>query len=519
VDDLAQGLSESEVWPASSNDVDWIQTHISHVFLAGDRVFKLRKAVRLPFLDFSTCVDRNADCLREVQLNRRLAPTVYLGVARVVETREGVAIGSIQESIKDATAEHVVVMRRLSSDRDALSMLEKGLLGPEHLDTVGDLLGRFHAAQRLGSPAPWSAHDWLVRIEEPVMACFDALAEGDPELRERVESLRRVASASILSLRPKFEARRLAGCAVDGHGDLHLDHIWFEDDRDTPRLIDCIEFNEDLRHIDRASEVAFLAMDLRYRGRRDLAEGFLSHYGSITDDYGLFGVVDFFAAYRALVRAKVASLAAVQPSIAAAQRRGAHSSVERHLELAENLLQPPEEAGLILMCGTVGSGKSSVARQLARKGDGVPILSDRVRKGLAGPSDKVDREATSESDASRAGVDQGLYAPERRERVYQALLERAVPVLDGGRWAILDASFARRVDRDAARQWAVERGVPARLIEVQCDARVARERLAARASAGDDPSDAGPDFLSISQSRFEPPDEWPESDRETVWTS
>ncbi len=519
IDRLARALSKNVLWPASSTDVDWIQTHISHVFLVGDRVFKLRKAVRLPFLDFSTCVDRNADCLREVRLNRRLASSVYLGVAAVLETSEGVTIGSIEESIKDEALEHVVVMRRLPAGHDALSLLEKQRLTSEHLLAVGNLLGRFHSEQGLGCPSPWSAEDWQARIEEPVVACFDALAGFDPDLRERVEALRKTADESMRELGPKFEARRVAGKAVDGHGDLHLDHIWFEEDAKTPLLIDCVEFNEDLRRIDRASEVAFLAMDLRYRERPELAEGFLADYASITDDYGLFGVVDFFAAYRALVRAKVAALAALQPSIDTRQRQAAHSSVRRHLELAESLLQPSRAVGLILMCGTVGSGKSSVARELARSGRGVPILSDRVRKALAGPLEATRPDASRDSSVSSRGVDQGLYAPDQRQRVYRALLDRASSVLDGGRTAVLDASFSQRVDRDAARKWASERGVSVRLIEVRCDSQVARERLAARAREGVDPSDAGPEFLPISRSRFEPPDEWPESDRETIWTS
>jgi predicted kinase len=260
-------------------------------------------------------------------------------------------------------------------------------------------------------------------------------------------------------------------------------------------------------------------MDLLYRGRRDLAEAFLSHYASVTDDFDLFAVVDFFAAYRALVRAKVAALAALQPSIAAPQRQAARSSVERHLDLAESLIRPSKGAGLILMCGTVGSGKSSVARQLARDGRGVPILSDRVRKVLAGRSVATDREPASRSTVSRVEVDQGIYARAERERVYQALLERAGSVLDGGRTAILDASFSRRVDRDAARKWAMDRGVSVRLVEVRCDSQVAQRRLAARAREGVDPSDAGPGFLPISESRFESPDEWPDLDRETVGTS
>ena len=509
IDEIALALSKSTAWPIPSTGVDWIQTHISHVFLVGDRVFKLRKAVKLPFLDFSTRADRNADCLREVELNRRLAPSVYLGVAPVELRGGNASIGPIGESTSD-DAEYVVVMRKLPTGRDALSMLGDGRLAPEHLVRVANLLVQFHAVQGLGSPAPWSAKAWQARIQEPVIACFETLSVSNPDLKGRVDILWKRTTEVMDSLRPKFAARRVEGRAIDGHGDLHLDHLWFEEEGAAPLIIDCIEFNEDLRKIDRASEVAFLAMDLLYRGRADLAEYFLHVYASLSDDYGLFGVVDFYSAYRALVRAKVAALAALQPSIAPTQREDALSSVEHHLDLAESLLQPRADAGLIVLCGTVGSGKSSVAWELVRKGRGIAISSDRVRKALAGVS------ATTRQGAE---VDHGIYEQDATERVYHSLLERAALVLDGGRTAILDASYSKRAHRDAVRRWASDRGTSVRLIEVRCDPEVAQRRLVARKQTDADPSDAGPDFLPVSQARFEAPDEWPKADRQTIWSS
>ena len=163
-----------------------------------------------------------------------------------------------------------------------------------------------------------------------------------------------------------------------------------------------------------------------------------------------------------------------------------------------------------MICGTVGSGKSTVARELVRTGEGVAIASDRVRKALAGIS-ATTRTATK--------PDEGIYRPDQTERVYRGLLERAEPVLEGGRTAILDASFSKREQRDAARAWATERGIPIRLIEVRCDPIVAETRLRERERIGQDPSDAGPDFLPVSQARFEAPDEWPEESRQLVWSS
>lgn len=508
-DQLASLLSERTSWPTESGSLDYVQTHISHVFLARERVFKLRKAVRLPFLDFGSRDARNADCVNEVELNRRLAPSVYLGIAPVIERAGSVQIGPVGQTLTDPKFEHVVVMRRLAADRDALSLLDKHLLGAREVESIALTLARFHASQDLGRPAPWSSVAWLERISAPILDCLASLAESRVVPGVRIKDLEARVREQLVSLRPRLEERRLEGRAVDGHGDLHLDHVWFEDARAQPLMIDCLEFNEDLRKIDRASEVAFLAMDFRYRGRSDLAEWLLATYARQTDDYGLFSVVDLYSAYRALVRAKVAALAVLQQSIPESQRSKARSSVDRHLTLAEDLLEPGRSGGLVVLCGTVGSGKSSVANHLAQTERGIPVASDRVRKALAG----VDVTAHSP-----AATDEGLYRPEQTERVYQALLERAAPIIDGGRVAILDASFSKRAQRDAVRNWAAQRALPVRLVEVRCDSGEARARLRERARLGTDASDAGPEFLPISEARFESPTEWPESDRETVWT-
>ncbi len=533
IDGIARALSRSTAWPeglSSTSDerptagtpesrrdgdvraaasVEWIQTHISHVFLVGDRVYKLRKAVRLPFLDFGTTALRNADCLNEIELNRRLAPSVYLGLAPLYWRDGRVRVGPIRESIESADIEHLVVMRRLPTGHDALSMVLAGRLLFPHLEAVADRLCRFHSEFGLGRPAPWTAEEWIERIGEPVFACFPTIADSKRIPEARVRRLESRLREWIERHRDRLEARRLAGSAVDGHGDLHLDHIWFEEDEPAPLIIDCVEFNPDLRRIDRASEVAFLAMDLRYRDEPVLAEILLSAYASRADDHALFGVVDFYTAYRALVRAKVAALTARDPAIDASQRGRAELSIERHFALAEERMAPRSNGALVLMCGTVGSGKSTVARRMARAGRGIPISSDRVRKALFGLP------ATARSNA---GPDQGIYRPEERERVYRALLERAAPVVASGRTAIIDAGFARRADRDRARAWAAKRAIPVRLVEVRCDPERASARLRARQDEGLDPSDAGPDLLPLSLARFEAPDEWPDADREVIWS-
>jgi hypothetical protein len=503
--------------PLAARGVAWIQTHISHVFLTPGFVYKLRKSVNPTFLDFSGRDARNADCLREVALNRRFSPDVYLGVAPV-RTRDGRAeIGPVGEALA-AGCEHVVVMRRLPDGRDALTLLARAALGTREIDAVASRVATLHAAHGLGVPAPFGAAEWQARIAAPMRANVASLEHAARSGIVAAGDVARLALGTESALgqqAERLEARRREGRAVDGHGDLHLQHVWLEDPAPDPggaarvTLIDCIEFNDEWRQIDAASEVAFLAMDLRYRGEPRLAERFLRQYAALRDDFGLYGVVDLFVAYRAAVRAKVAALAAEDPAIEPAQRARAAESAARHLTLALDALRTPVPAPLVVVCGSVGTGKSTVAQRLADATRGVVLASDRTRKALAGLAPDSRAEA-------REGAP--LYADAMTERVYAGLLTRAAPVIASGRPAILDATFSHAVRRTAARELAGAAGVPALLVEVCCDPAVARERVALRAQRGADPSDAGPERVELSRAAFEPPEEWPPADRFRVDT-
>ena len=483
-----------------------IQTHISHVFLSQDRVYKLRKAVSPGFLDFSTLAERRADCVREVDLNRRLALDVYLGVASVRAVSGGFEMGPVlsdPEQVESELGELAVVMRRLPDGGDALSLLEHHGLTESHVDRVAARIAEFHAAHRLGQPAPWSMEDWRARIRRAVWDNLGLLREGfaDDQIASLHSLEEQVRDFEGLNGH-RFEHRRQAGRAVDGHGDLHLDHIWFDSDGE-PRVIDCLEFREDLRKIDAAADVAFLSMDLRYRGRGDLAERLLAHYAEAADDFDLYSVLQYFESYRAAVRAKVACLASRDLEISASQRTAAAQSASRHLDLARRVLSPQPQGRLLLTCGWVGTGKSSLARRLAEELPAIRIASDLLRKRL------------SDSDAQTSlssGWDVGAYSAEARSEVYAQLRERAAPVLRSGRNVILDATFASRLERERIQAWADHEGLHPWLLHTVAPDEITRERLALREKAAADPSDAGPDFLEPSRRAFEAPEEWP-SDR------
>ncbi|MFQ5515549.1 MAG: AAA family ATPase [Myxococcota bacterium] len=502
--------------PDAAQGVECVQTHLSVVFLTRSRVYKIQKAVDLGFVSLLARARRSALCLREVELNRRLAPAVYLGVAPIRAIAGGFEVGEPAEGLATTDGsggrpEHCVVMRRLASGRDALSLLRVGALGETEIDRVAERVARFHAQTGLGRPAPFSGEDWWARIEQPVQENFRVL-EGKAAAGVSAGTLRIVAErAAQFSLRHRrrFESRRCAGRAVDGHGDLHLQHVWLEPEAREPIVIDCIAFRDDFRQIDSAADIAFLAMDLAYRGAVRLAERLLACYARESDDYDLYGVVDYFASYRAAVRAKVAALAAEDASLGPEQRTSARESIRRHLKLAAELLREPAAAPLVALCGMIGAGKSTVAHEVADVLGAVVLSSDARRKRLTGIASKP---------RERAGWGEGIYSEKCRERVYRELLECATPVLGSGRAAVIDASFARVEWRAMLRRWADERAVRVYLIEVRCGQTRTLERLAHRAQAGHDASEAGPEHLAQSRRSFQPPQEWPQADRTLVET-
>jgi aminoglycoside phosphotransferase family enzyme/predicted kinase len=504
-DGLLEALTGAEAFPEDASaraGVETVQTHISHVFLSGDRVYKLRKAVRLPFLSFATRAERNADCLNEVSLNRRLSPNVYIGVAPL--QRQGAdgawQVGPVSELLADSALEHCVVMRRLPDGRNALSLLESGELSPEQIDRLATRIASFHAAHSLGTPAPIEAEEWLRRTWQVVANTFELGRELDasvlePEVLDRCEAW----LARLLDTRrAHFARRREQGRVVDGHADLRLDHVWFEQPEAEPLVVDCVEFDPELRRIDAACDLSFFAMDLVYHHRRDLAERFLRRYALETDDYDLYAVVDYHVAHRALIRAVVADVAANEDEIPLAQRRAALGSAKRHMDLIEELQAPAAGPGLVLVTGTVGSGKSTVADAAAQRLGATLVSSDRTRKHLAGLATDARR---------KAAPGEGLYSEAHTREVYEGLLDRAEPAVLSGRVVVLDATFSRETWRDEARRWAEQRGLPLLLLEVRCSEAVALERLAARERDAARVSDAGPEFLAESIRRYEVPGE------------
>ncbi|WP_374022524.1 AAA family ATPase [Mycobacterium sp. HNNTM2301] len=420
--------------------LDLHETHTGVVILAGDRAYKAKKPVRTDFLDFRAPQQRERACQREVELNSRLSPDSYLGVAHLSDPAGG-------------PPEPVVVMRRYR-DEDRLAAI--ALRGPEEsvrdaLDAIADVLARFHHhAQRSpvvsahGAPAAIERR-WRDNLAE-LRRYADASMPGvSPEAVARIE---RLAGEYISGRAPLFDRRVEEGRIVDGHGDLLTDDIFWVDGK--PALLDCLEFDDELRYVDGVDDAAFLAMDLEFLGRKDLADLFLERYATHSGDRPPLSLCHFYIAYRAVVRAKVDCVRLSQGKPAAAQ------DANRHLAMAAGHL----ESGAIrlaLVGGNPGTGKSTLARGLAERVGAQVISTDDVRREL--------RDVGAIGGDSGV-LDAGLYSADNVAVVYESVLNRARPLLRGGQSVILDGTW-RDPDARAGARWLAEetRSV---MVELMC---------------------------------------------------
>lgn len=473
--------------------VEVVQTHISWVFLAGADVYKVKKPVRFRFLDFSTLARRRHFCAEEVRLNRRLAGDVYLGVVGIRPAASGFAVCAADDP---AVCEVAVHMRRLPQQWLLPGLLARGAVTPATLDRIVDRVAAFHrdaeavaAADAPGEPERVLAQmaDDFAEMERFRGVTLDA-ADDD---RIRAFCLDGVRDRAAL-----LRARCAAGRVRDGHGDLHAEHICLRPPGEGGiAIFDCIEFDPAFRRRDVAAEIAFLAMDLEFRGHPDLAAYLVSRYAAVTEDPELPALVPLFACHRAYIRGKVDSLKSDEAEVAAAERAAARQEAGRHFALALRFVWRSRPC-LVVVYGLSGTGKSTLARALAARTGFAHHASDAIRKELAGIA------ATARVGRER---EDWLYSAAMSARTYETMYGRGAADLAAGRGAILDATFLRRVDRDRAREIARAAGRPFLLVECSAPEAEVLRRLRARAAADTDVSDADERVFRGQQGAYERP--------------
>ncbi|TWE27972.1 aminoglycoside phosphotransferase family enzyme [Prauserella muralis] len=355
------------------------ETHIGVVFLLGDRAYKLKKPVDLGFLDFSTPEKRRVACHREVELNRRLSPDVYLGVSEV----SGVDGGE--------PADFLVVMRRMPQERRLATLVKSGEDVTHVVDRLARMVAVFHGGAERGEEI--SAQGSRDAIRGRWRDSFDQVRPLDVLDAGEAAEIERLTLDFLAGREPLFERRITEGRVLDGHGDLLTADIFCLDDG--PRVLDCLEFDDRLRWLDGLDDIAFLAMDLERLGAPWLAERLLERYAEFAGDPAPASLRHHYVAYRAFVRAKVACLRATQGDAdSAAEARDYARLALEHLRTGR--------PRLILVGGLPGTGKSTLAGGVADRLGAVLLASDRLRKELAG---------RSPHEHAAAGYQGGIYAP------------------------------------------------------------------------------------------------------------
>ena len=475
---LIKALQDPARYPHPVVQVTLLETHISYVLLTGPFAYKIKKPVDFGFLDFSTLEKRRRFCADELRLNRRLAPQLYLAVVPIYGTARAPRIGADvgERNAPIQAIEYAVKMVEFPQSALLDGRLARGDLSAQQVDALADSVAAFHA--QVASAPPTGEFGTPAVIWRMAAENFSQLpaVPGDAADAARREALANWSRNEYARLEAWFAERRRAGFVRECHGDLHLGNIALIDGK--PVIFDCIEFNSQLRWIDVISEVAFLCMDLGERGRADFANRLINRYLEACGDYAGLRAQPFYLVYRALVRAKVASLRAAQEV-----GQDARHQLEiraQYLAFAERAILPRSRQ-LLLMHGVSGSGKTWASQVVIEQLGALRLRSDVERKRLCGLPALA---------RSASAVDCGLYDEQMTRATYQRLAARASEVLAAGFPVLVDAACLRRWQREMFYELAAQLGVPWRIISCRADDATLRRRLVAREQSGGDASEA-----------------------------
>ena len=456
--------------PASG--VRLLETHISWILLFGRHAYKIKKAVNLGFLDFSSLQARRFYCEEEIRLNRRLAPKIYLDVIAIGGNPENPVLGEYP------AIEYAVRMRRFPRTKQLDKLATRNKLLPQHIDGLAASVAQFHLRLPVSEDnSPFGTPDAVYKDAAQNFEHLQALLTDSKDL-ERLATLRRASDSEFEQCRSLFAQRRTQGFVRECHGDLHLGNIVLIGEQPVP--FDGIEFNPALRWIDVISEIAFTVMDLLYHRRTDFAWRFLNAYLEITGDYAGVKLLRFYVAYRAMVRAKVSAITASQTELGTKEKAAAWNACRDYMALAEQSLARKKSA-LILTHGLPGSGKSTFAQLALARLQAVRLRSDVERKRLFGLDPLAD---------SRASTGMNLYASDISKRTYAHLYALANELLTAGMTVIVDATFLKHEEREHFHQLAGRLGIPFVIASVQSGDATLRARITQRQRAENDASEA-----------------------------
>jgi len=484
---LVEALQDTGFYPHPVGRVELVQTHISSVLLTGDVAYKLKKPVNFGFLDFSTVELREQFCRAEVELNRRLAPSVYRGVVSITRDGGRLVLGGSGEVV-----DWLVEMRQMDRDLLGPEVLGRGELDAARVDRLVDLLVPFYREAATGPGV-----DELGTVESIRVNTDENFAQTEPFVgsalsRRRFEEIADFTDR-FLDEREGLVRRRIGeGRVRECHGDLHLGNIVFEE---PPVIFDCIEFNRRFRCSDVAFDLGFLVMDLEFRGRPELARRLVERYVELSGDRDLPELLPLTCCYRAYVRGKISCFTAADTGLGDELRNQQLGLARHYFELAHRYAGGTSRPAVVVLYGLMGTGKTTLARYL-RESMGWPVLStDAVRKQLAG---------IGETTKVLVPYNQGLYSPEMSSRTYAEVCRRGRELCAAGETVVVDGAFKVNGERDQVVEMARQAGVDVVFVNTVCSVEEQRRRLEER-QRRPDVSDGRPELILDQRRDFEPP--------------
>jgi uncharacterized protein len=451
------------------SDIKLRETRISWVILTGEYAYKVKKRVKLEFLDTTTLAKRHFLCEEELRLNKRFAPDLYLEVVPITQDGKGIHLGGTGTII-----DYAVKMKQFNSLQELPALLVRADVTAQDIIRLADRLAEFH---RQAALAPDDGFDYVAQLRNSVLGNLAALLAHSSSLQEcpAIGQLIDWTHDSLHDLHERFRKRQSRGYIRECHGDLHAHNIVRWQGQLTP--FDCLEFDPKLRWIDVMNDVAFLVMDLVGHDRKDLAYEFLSRYVEQTGDYAGIRLLPFYAVYRALVRAMIDALSGGQKPAERLELKGRlHGSISTALHFMH-----PKRPSLIIMHGPSGSGKSLLSERLVPLVAAVRLRSDLERKRLQ------EAEPTPGADSP---ISHDLHTPARNRQTYARLLKCAESCLLGGVSVIVDAAFLNADDRERFRSLAERCGASFVILSCIADKAEMARRIASRAQGNADPSEA-----------------------------
>ena len=463
---LPDELLRSGAWSERPAKVELCETHISWVYLTDRYAYKVKKPVKLEFLDFSTLERRKQACLEEVRLNRRLAPDIYLGVVPIVR----VASGRLRVGGTGPVVDWAVKMHRLPEDRSLDRLIADHELQEAELQRLVNRLVCFYSSL---PPLAMAAEKYRTSIERHILENQRELADRrhglPPLLVERVHG----AQIRFLHLASELIDNRVCdGRVVEGHGDLRPEHIYLSGE---PVIIDCLEFSHELRRIDVLDEISFLAMECAMLGAPSIGRRIITQFSAISGDRPDMRLLAFYQSYRACVRSKVMSIRAQQ--LAGAAQEKAQRTALRYLSIADEFARQWSAPLLVVVSGLAGTGKSTVAAGLSEQLVLTPLQTDSIRRELS---------AGDESASDR-------YSPQQRAEVYAEMFRRGGELLERRQSVVLDGTFLQHSQIRSAQDLAAREGAKLLVVRCHCPASVAHERIRGRAGADSCLSEATPE--------------------------